>query len=200
MKKRQFLTSAAGLMVGAVSGSINSAHALASKEKNDSQVIITITGDIKSTNRGGLDPVKDQLMYKRGIKFNKAHAFTLADIEKLPTKTISPTMEYDGRVHKLSGPRLIDVLTKVGFASSKDVKILMYGLDGYTPQVSLADVQKYDFILATRIDGELLSIGGFGPLFAIYDADRIKEFSKKPLNQRFVACPWGLYCIEVKSS
>jgi len=200
MKKRQFLTSAAGLVVGAIGSSINSAHALASKEKNDSQVILTIAGEIKSTNRGALDPVKDQLMHKRGIQFNKAHTFTLSDLERLPSKTINPTMEYDARVHKLSGPRLIDVLTKVGITNSKDVNILMYGIDGYSPQVSLFNVQKYDFILATRIDGELLSIGGFGPLFALYDADRINEFAKKPLNQRFPGCPWGLYCIEVKSS
>jgi len=51
--------------------------------------------------------------------------------------------------------------------------------------------------VATHLDGKLLNIGGFGPLFAIYDADRIPELANKPLNQRFTACPWGLYCIEV---
>jgi hypothetical protein len=201
MEKRQFLKSTAGLLAGAgsvLSGSMSSAHAAADK-KEVSQTILTIVGDVLKTNRGSLDPVKDQLMYKRGIQFNKGFTFDLGALEKLRSKTISPTMEYDARVHKLSGPRLLDVLTEVGFINSKNVSILMHGIDGYSPEVTLAEVKKYDFILATQIDGQLLSIGGFGPLFGIYDADRIEELTKKPLNQRFLKCPWGLYCIEVKA-
>jgi hypothetical protein len=199
MKKRQFLTSAAGILVGALGSSVNTVYAKNSR-KEDAQTILTITGDIERTNRKKMDPVKDQLMYKRGIKFNNAYTFSLLDLEKLPSKTINPTMEYDNRVHELSGPLLIDVLNAVGIKKrTKNTEIVLYGIDGYSPEISLDKAQEYNFILATRIDGQLLSIGGFGPLFAIYDADRIEEFAKKPVDQRFAACPWGLYCIEVKS-
>lgn len=201
MKKRQFLTGAAGLVVGSVgslSSSVSSAQAVNSR-KEDEQTILTITGDVIRTNRKKLDPVRDQLMQKHGINFKSAFTFTLADLEKLPSKTISPTMEYDARVHQLSGPRLVDVLAEVGLKNPKDANITMHGIDGYSPEISFSKVRGYDFILATRIDGSLLSIGGLGPLFALYDADRIEEIAKKPLNQRFSGCPWGLYCVQVRA-
>jgi len=202
MKKRQFLKKASGLLVGATAGvwgsSANSANALSS-QKEAEQTILTITGDVLRTNRGKLDPVRDQLMQKHGIKFKNAFTFTLADLEKLPSKTISPTMEYDARVHKLSGPLLADVLVEVGFTNPNGATILLHGLDGYSPEISFSKAREYNFILATRIDGNLLSVGGLGPLFALYDADRIEEIAKKPLDQRFAECPWGLYCIQVRA-
>ena len=53
-------------------------------------------------------------------------------------------------------------------------------------------------IVATTLDGAPMSIGGLGPLWAVYDADRLADFKDKPLKQRFALCPWGLYFIEVK--
>lgn len=197
MKKRQFLTNTLGLLAGAVSSSASLAEN-SSKTQPKTQTILTIVGDIKHSNRGKLDPVRDQFMYKHGVKFDKGYTFALQDLEQFSAKTIQPTMEYDARVHKLSGSRLMDVLNHVGIEEkSSKTSLILRGIDGYSPEVQLSDAQKYDFILATQMDNELLAIGGLGPLFAIYDADRIAEFAKKPLNQRFVACPWGLYCIEV---
>ena len=163
----------------------------------DVQTILTVTGAIEKTNRGKFDPMMDQLMHKQGIHFEHAFQFALADLEKLPVTTIKPTMEYDARPHKLSGPRLIDVLNVVGIKKNNPTKITFHGVDGYSPEISFDLAQKYNFILATHIDDQLLSIGGFGPLFALYDADRIPEIAHKPLNQRFASCPWGLYCIEI---
>ena len=109
-------------------------------------------------------------------------------------------MEYDERAHQLSGTRLLDVLVQVGAQLSESTRIVLHGIDGYSPEISLKLVKQYNYILATHMDGELLAIGGFGPLFAIYHADHISEFSAKPLNQRFAQCPWGLYCMEVRNS
>jgi hypothetical protein len=106
-------------------------------------------------------------------------------------------MEYDTQVHALRGPRLLDVLNVVGIKNAGTTKILFHGIDGYSPEITFDQARNYNFIVATHLDGKLLNIGGFGPLFAIYDADRIPELANKPLNQRFTACPWGLYCIEV---
>jgi len=41
---------------------------------------------------------------------------------------------------------------------------------------------------------------GLGPLWAVYDADRLADFKDKPIKQRFALCPWGLYFIEVKAA
>jgi hypothetical protein len=47
------------------------------------------------------------------------------------------------------------------------------------------------------VDGKPMPLGGLGPLWAVYDADRVPEMAAKPLAQRFAACPWALYHIDV---
>ena len=42
-----------------------------------------------------------------------------------------------------------------------------------------------------------LALGGLGPQWAVYEADSIAAFKSKPVNERFAACPWGLYYIDV---
>ena len=54
-------------------------------------------------------------------------------------------------------------------------------------------------IVATMRDGAPMSVGGLGPLWAVYDADRLPAFKDKPLKERFALCPWGLYFIDVKA-
>ena len=66
--------------------------------------------------------------------------------------------------------------------------------------MSLADAGRYGMIVATTIDGRPMSLGSLGPLWAVYDADRIPEFADKSLKQRFALSPWGLYYIEVKAA
>jgi hypothetical protein len=43
-----------------------------------------------------------------------------------------------------------------------------------------------------------MPLGGLGPLWAVYDADRVPAMAAKPLAQRFGTCPWALYHIEVQ--
>jgi len=54
-------------------------------------------------------------------------------------------------------------------------------------------------VLAIAIDGRPLALGGFGPQWALYDADNVEAFKDKPRKVRFAICPWGLYHIDVRS-
>ena len=54
------------------------------------------------------------------------------------------------------------------------------------------------FIVATHLDGAPMALGGLGPLWAIYDADRVPEMASRPVGERFSTCPWALYHIEVQ--
>jgi len=65
--------------------------------------------------------------------------------------------------------------------------------------VTLSDARGYRMIVANALDGVPMSIGGLGPLWAVYDADRLPAFKDKPLKERFGLCPWGLYYIDVKA-
>ena len=62
---------------------------------------------------------------------------------------------------------------------------------------SLADILGWKMIIATHMDGKPLALGGLGPQWAVYEADSIPAFKSKPVNERFAACPWGLYYIDV---
>ena len=139
-------------------------------------------------------------MVKHGAKFDKAWVFDAGMLAKLPSVTIQPTLEYDAKTHTLSGPLLSSVVAAAGVAAGASVMLSLRALDGYTVAVSLADAQRYRMILATTLDGVPMSIGGLGPLWAVYDADRLADFKDKPLKERYALCPWGLYFIEAKTT
>ena len=77
--------------------------------------------------------------------------------------------------------------------------LMLRALDGYSPTLSLADARRYRMIVALAMDGVSMSVGGLGPLWAVYDADRLPDFKDKPLDQRFAFCPWALYYVEVSA-
>ena len=161
--------------------------------------VLTVAGAVARSNRGPLDPALDQLLVKHGAKFDQAWEFDAAMLARLPAVTIQPTLEYDAKPHKLSGPLLSTVVEAAGVAAHASVMLALRALDGYTVAVSLADAHGYRMIVASTLDGLPLSVGGLGPLWAVYDADRLPAFKDKPLNERFALCPWGLYYIEVKA-
>ena len=138
-------------------------------------------------------------MVKHGAKFDKAWQFDAAMLVRLPAVTIQPTLEYDAKVHKLSGPLLSTVVEAAGVAVGANAMLGLRAIDGYTIAVSLADARGYRMIVAGTLDGVPMSLGGLGPLWAVYDADRLPAFKDKPLKERFALCPWGLYFIEVKT-
>jgi len=191
LNKREFLAGAA-LGAAALTG-----PAYAAPRALPSPALLTITGAIGRGNRGPLDPALDQMMKKQGIQFDKGHAFDFASLAMLPAVTIRPTLEYDGKPHSLRGPLLTDVLAAAGVRQGK-AELVMRAIDGYAPAVMLTDIRKYRFIVATHLDGKPMPVGGLGPLWAMFDADRFPEIAGKPLNERFGNCPWGLYHIDVR--
>jgi len=125
--------------------------------------------------------------------------FDPAMLARLTSVTIEPTLEYDAKLHRLSGPTLVSVVEAAGVTAGAPVSLLLRALDGYTVALSLADALAYRMIVATAIDGVPMSVGGLGPQWAVYDADRLPAFKDKPLKERFGLCPWGLYSIDVKA-
>jgi len=196
MKKRHFLSLAA---IAGVAPALS--HAQASQpsksSKSSGPALLTVTGAITKTNRGAFDPVLDQMMGKQKLSFDKAHAFDFAALAGMPAVTIKPTLEYDKKPHELRGPLLTTVLQAAGAATGG--KVAMRAVDGYAPTIPFADLTKYRFIVATHLDGKPMPLGGLGPLWAVYDADRFPDMAAKPVDQRFASCPWGLYHIEVQA-
>ncbi|USX14617.1 molybdopterin-dependent oxidoreductase [Oxalobacteraceae bacterium OTU3CAMAD1] len=191
MKKRQFLGTA-------VAGGLASAlPAGAASPAATGPALLTVTGAIGKPNRGKFDPVRDQMMFKQKLGFDKAHAFTFAALAALPAVTIKPTLEYDAKAHTLSGPLLLDVVKAAGGALGDNVKLVLRAVDGYAASITMAQARAQRYIVATHMDGAAMALGGLGPLWAIYDADKVPGMAGKPLPERFGSCPWALYHIEV---
>lgn len=92
------------------------------------------------------------------------------------------------------------MLEAAGVPKGAAVQLTLRAVDGYKVALSLADVAKYRMMLATRIDGSAMALGGLGPQWAVYDADRLDAFKDKPVKERFGLCPWGLYHIDVQAA
>ena len=198
--QRRFL--AAGLLGAALSPAASAASPTAKGDRAPASGpgLLTVNGLLDHSNRGPLDPALDQLMVKHGLAFDKAFQFDAAALARLPVTTIEPTLEYDAKVHRLGGPLLTAVVEAAGVAPGAAVMLTLRAIDGYKVAISTADARAYRMIVATSIDGAPLSLGGLGPLWAVYDADRLPAFKDKPVKERFGLCPWGLYSIDVKAA
>ncbi len=209
MMKRRFLTAAAlggaALSLGTQAQTSGQAygqahgHAMgrAGPVRGRTPALLTVTGAIGAGNRGPLDPGLDQMMAKQKVQFDRAHAFDFGALVALPAVTIQPTVEYDLRVHRLSGPLLADVLKAAGASPAESAELKLHAVDGYTAAIRMADVRRYRFIVATHLDGQPMPLGGLGPLWAVYDADRFPEMAARKITERFTQCPWALYHLEV---
>lgn len=198
MNKRDFIAHAglAGLLPVAATAQLAPA---ARASAYAGPTLLTLSGAITQPNRGALDPVVDQMMGKHGIRFTEARTFSATDLQRLPSVRIQPTLEYDGQRHTLEGPLLTSVLAVAGVRPGDgSVQMVLRAVDGYNVAVSLADAQAWRMVIATRIDGVPMALGGLGPQWAVYDADRLEAFKDKPLKERFGVCPWGLYHIDVR--
>ena len=195
MNKRSFLAAAA---LGGAALAPMQARAAASQ--GGSPVLLTVSGAIGKGNRGPVDPLLDQMMVKQKVAFAKAHTFEFAQLAAMPRTTIKPTLEYDNKRHTLAGPLLADVVRAAGVKADAPARLAMRAVDGYSPVITLAEAQRLGFIVATHLDGKPLALGGLGPLWALYEADRFPEAAAKPVTDRFALCPWGLYHIDVQAA
>lgn len=194
--RRQFLNAAA---IGAVAAP-SLALAQHAPKAARGPILLTVSGRIGAGNRGAFDPALDQMMGKQKIQFDKAHVFDFAALTALPAVTIKPTLEYDSKPHTLKGPLLADVMKAAGVKLTDKTTLFLRAVDGYAAQVTAAEASKYRFIVATHLDGQPMALGGLGPLWAVYDADRFPDMAAKPLPARFAWCPWATYHIEVKEA
>jgi hypothetical protein len=159
--------------------------------------LLTVTGAITKPNRGPMDPALDQMMARQKLAFDKARSFDFAALAAMNAVAITPTLEYDNKPHQLRGPLLATVLRAAG--APHDARLVLRAVDGYAPSIGIAQARRLRFIVATHLDGKPMPLGGLGPLWAVFDADRHAQSQAKPVAERFAQCPWGLYHIDVQA-
>jgi hypothetical protein len=201
MHKRHFLgTTVLGALAGALALPAAAKKAGPGRAAARGPALLTVSGLIGAGNRGPFDPMLDQLMAKQKLAFAKAHAFEFAALAALPPVTIRPTLEYDRRPHTLSGPLLADVMAAAGVQATPRTTYFVRAIDGYAAPITAAHATERRFIVATHLDGQPMALGGLGPLWTIYDADRVPEMAARPIGERFAQCPWATYFVEVRDT
>lgn len=138
------------------------------------EVILTVTGaDLEHTNAGA------------------TAQFDLAMLEKLVGRTGTMETPWTKGNVTFSGPLLKAVLEAAG-AEGKSLRVK--ALNDYAADVPMDDATKIDTILATRMDGETMSIRDKGPLFLIYPFDVDRSLYNEKYFSRSV---WQIKEIEV---
>lgn len=131
--------------------------------KPTGKVLLTMSGNIENTNEEG-----------------KA-VFDVASLEKLGMvsfQTASPW--YNGRT-TFTGIPLKKLMDYVG-AKGSIVKVT--ALNDYTTVIPLSDFQKYNVILALKINGEYMRVRDKGPLFIVYPYDSEPELNNQVFYSR----------------
>ena len=151
---RQTLTLLAGAAWLLLAG-VAAAAPLAAPE---GPVVLRVTGDIANANAGD------------------AAEFDLAMLESLASRvTETETPWYDAE-RAFSGPLVSAIMAAAGANGSR---IRVFAINDYAAEIPLADATDYPLILATRIDGETMSIRDKGPLFVIYPFDAFPELENE---------------------
>jgi hypothetical protein len=153
-----------GLLPGA-------AGAHLAKAAGSGAAVLTVSGKVKSTP----GPV----------------VFDMAALAALPQHHHTTATPWYKGPRKFSGPLLRDLLTAAG-AQGQTLRAI--ALNDYRVDIPVADVQKFDVILARLLDDQPMPVREKGPLFVIYPFADHPELRNAVYYSR---CAWQLKAIEV---
>lgn len=113
-------------------------------------------------------------------------------LRALPQKQITTHMPwYDSR-QTFSGPTLQSVLDLV---QARGERLKLVALNDYSVEIPLADVTRYQPLLAHQINGKPLSVRDKGPLFLVYPFDSHPEIRNDVYYGRSI---WQIAAIVVR--
>lgn len=138
------------------------------------KVVLTISGNVAEKNTP------------------KAAVFDMEMLEKLPQQTFTTMTPWDKQPIKFTGPLLRDVLAA---AKATGTTIKAVALNDYQSSIPLDDSQKFDVILAHKMNGEDIPVKTKGPLFIVYPYDSKAELRSSVYYERSA---WQLKSLTVE--
>ena len=118
------------------------------------KVVLTVSGNVGEKNTA------------------TAAVFDMAMIEKLPQHTFTTMTPWEKQPIKFTGPLLRDVLAA---AKATGTTIKAVALNDYQSSIPLEDAQKFDVILAHKMNDADIPVKTKGPLFIVYPYDTKPE-------------------------
>lgn len=165
------LTSLTGALAAPAEAALAPPSPLATPE---GPVVLTVGGAMRNANRDG------------------RAAFDMAMLEKLPQVSFSTQTPWYPQARKFTGPLLRDVLAAAG-AQGRTIEAR--ALNAYRVTLPVADVERYDVIVARLLDDKPMAVRDKGPLFLIYPFDRAPELRNSVFYGRSA---WQLTHLELR--
>lgn len=120
----------------------------------------------------------------------RATALTAADLAVLPHSVLETGYPLGADASRWSGPRLSLLLAEMG---APGAGARLTSVDGYQVEVTPAEIEAHEPILALRRDGEPLAIGGLGPAILVWPRDRDAALADMSDDH----WPWAVFAVEV---
>lgn len=137
-------------------------------------VILTLSGDITHPNVG------------------TTAQFDLEMLEALDSRSGKMETPWTTGEITFAGPLFRAVLNAAGARGSK-LKVI--ALNDYSAEMPFEDATRLDTILATRMNGAVMSVRDKGPIFLIYPFDKDRSLYNEKYFSRSV---WQIKAIEVR--
>lgn len=139
----------------------------------DGPVVLTVSGKVARQNPAG------------------GAVFDVAALAALPQHHHTTVTPWYREARRFSGPLLRDVLAAAG---AQGQMLRAIALNDYRVDIPVADVQRFDVILARLLDGQPMAVREKGPLFVMYPFADHAELRNAVYYSR---CAWQLKAIEV---
>ena len=118
------------------------------------------------------------------------YTLTIAALEKMPQAEIVTTTPFTPGKVKFEGVLLRDLLKAAKLSSSK---LRMTALNDYQVEVPASDAERYDVIVAYKLDGRYMRIRDKGPFWLIYPLDQHPELQNEATATKMI---WQMKTIE----
>ena len=122
-------------------------------------VVLTVSGDIGKADPGSTLRLDLATVEQMGLVRYTVH---------------DPWLDAD---HEFSGVLLADVLDTVG-ASSASTHLRFVAIDDYEVQISIADARRWPVLLATKMDGQPMTVEDKGPTRIVWPYDQFPEIDR----------------------
>ncbi len=134
-------------------------------QAGEGPVLLTVTGQVGSPNRGGFDEEADKFLGFFDVEFDRAYTFTFDDLKALNAVTVKADFPKGGPIHSFTGPLLADVLAAAGAVGGA---VTVQALDGYAVETSYEQMIAQGAVVAYMRDGKMFGIGDFGPTQIVF--------------------------------
>ncbi len=122
-----------------------------------------------------------------------AQEFDLGALDSLTQATVNTSNEFVSGTVAFSGPLAREVVSNAG--GSETSTIVLTAINEYQIEVPASDFYSYDVVLATRMNGDLLSRRDKGPIWLMYPISDHTELQDSAVNSKLI---WQLVHLKVQ--